>query len=131
MTRSKPESAVLVTRKFTAPREASMPKFEEIVPTAGFLVDAQMREALKEGYLIEDGTYDVSQIRHASRFQLIIEARAGQLGHRERTRYTIAAVFGSKRRFQLRVAADDAALVRRRFHHPCKVIERKTQPCVV
>jgi len=44
------------------------------------------------------------------------------------------AVFVVKRRFRfnLRVAADDAALLRRRrFHHPCKVIGKKTQTGVV
>jgi deoxycytidine triphosphate deaminase len=41
-------------------------KFEDIVPGLGFLVDAQIRDALKAGYLIEKGTWEDSQIRHAS-----------------------------------------------------------------
>ena len=41
-------------------------KFEEIANTTGFLVDAQIREALNCGYLIEKGTWEDSQIRHAS-----------------------------------------------------------------
>jgi deoxycytidine triphosphate deaminase len=40
--------------------------FEEIVPVSGFLVDSQIRTALNDGHLIEKGTWEDSQIRHAS-----------------------------------------------------------------
>lgn len=40
--------------------------FEQIVPDTGFLVDSQIRDALNHSYLIEKGTWDDSQIRHAS-----------------------------------------------------------------
>ncbi len=40
--------------------------FQEIVPGHGFLVDGQIKDALKAGYLIEKGTWEESQIRHAS-----------------------------------------------------------------
>ena len=40
--------------------------FDEIVPDTGFLVDSHIRDALAHGYLIEKGTWDESQIRHAS-----------------------------------------------------------------
>ena len=48
--------------------------FDEIVPDTGFLVDSQIREALTQGYLIEPGTWDESQIRHAS-YQLRLGER--------------------------------------------------------
>jgi deoxycytidine triphosphate deaminase len=48
--------------------------FDEIVPDTGFLVDSQIRDALTHGYLIEPGTWDESQIRHAS-YQLRLGER--------------------------------------------------------
>lgn len=40
--------------------------FETLVPTSGFLVDRQIRQSLQEGYLLEQGTWQLEQVRHAS-----------------------------------------------------------------
>ena len=48
--------------------------FDDIVPEVGFLIDAQIRDALNNGFLIEKGTWEESQIRHAS-YQLRLGER--------------------------------------------------------
>jgi deoxycytidine triphosphate deaminase len=59
--------------------------FEEIVPESGFLVDSQIHDALTQGYLIEKGTWDESQIRHAS-YQLRLGDRVEIARARNSTR---------------------------------------------
>jgi deoxycytidine triphosphate deaminase len=41
-------------------------EFEDIVPGVGFLTDKNIEAALKAGFLIEPGTWEEGQIRHAS-----------------------------------------------------------------
>lgn len=41
-------------------------QFDEIVPITGYLTDKHIRTSFENGFLIEKGTYDDSQIRHAS-----------------------------------------------------------------
>jgi deoxycytidine triphosphate deaminase len=43
-----------------------MPSFDELIPSHGFLNDRQIRVALAAQYLIEPGTADDAQVRHAS-----------------------------------------------------------------
>src|SRR5688572_19962972 len=42
------------------------PGFTSVVPDTGFLTDSRIRAALDSDYLIEPGTWDASQVRHAS-----------------------------------------------------------------
>ncbi len=41
-------------------------QFDDIVPITGYLTDKYIRTSLENGFLIEKGTYDDAQIRHAS-----------------------------------------------------------------
>ncbi len=43
-----------------------MVTFDEVVPFHGFLPDRYICEALQKGYLIEEGTWEISHVRHAS-----------------------------------------------------------------
>ena len=43
-----------------------MPSFDELIPTQGFLNDRQIRAALGSQFLIEAGTAENAQVRHAS-----------------------------------------------------------------
>lgn len=43
-----------------------MTDFSELPPTVGFLTDRQILQALEAGYLLEKGTWDENQLRHAS-----------------------------------------------------------------
>ena len=43
-----------------------MPTFDELVPNDGFLSDRQIQAALQAGHLMETGTWDTAQLRHAS-----------------------------------------------------------------
>jgi deoxycytidine triphosphate deaminase len=43
-----------------------MPTFEEVVPQIGFLTDRNIRIAIEQGFLIEQGTGTPEQVRHAS-----------------------------------------------------------------
>lgn len=43
-----------------------MPTFEDLVQQLGFLSDRQIMSALTEGYLLEKGSWDKSNLRHAS-----------------------------------------------------------------
>jgi deoxycytidine triphosphate deaminase len=45
---------------------SNQPPFEEVVPTTGFLTDKRILAALAAGYLIEPGTWNEAQLRHAS-----------------------------------------------------------------
>src|SRR4051812_12761861 len=45
---------------------ARQPSFEDVVPTTGFLTDRRILAALKADYLIEPGTWNEAQLRHAS-----------------------------------------------------------------
>src|SRR5262245_1647696 len=42
------------------------PEFEDIVPGVGYLTDKNIQAALDADYLIEKGTWEPGQIRHAS-----------------------------------------------------------------
>jgi deoxycytidine triphosphate deaminase len=42
------------------------PHFENVVTSVGFLTDRNIQTALESGFLIEEGTWEVGQIRHAS-----------------------------------------------------------------
>src|SRR4051812_44471526 len=41
-------------------------EFEDIVPVMGYLTDRYIQAALSAGFLIEQGTWEATQIRHAS-----------------------------------------------------------------
>lgn len=43
-----------------------MPAFDEIVDSPGFLTDTNIISALQQDYLVEKGTADIGQVRHAS-----------------------------------------------------------------
>jgi deoxycytidine triphosphate deaminase len=43
-----------------------MTSFAELIPQTGFLTDRQILTCLEEGYLLEDGTWEQPQLRHAS-----------------------------------------------------------------
>ncbi len=59
-------SAVRVSIRPHRFRSMSGPAFEAVVPDAGFLPDHRIRAALEADYLLERGTWEVDQIRHAS-----------------------------------------------------------------
>lgn len=44
----------------------AMPSFSEIVSQVGYLTDRQISECLEAGYLLDKGTWEKTQIRHAS-----------------------------------------------------------------
>jgi dCTP deaminase len=66
------------------------PAFDELLPDVGYLTDAQIEKALAAGYLIEEGTWESSQVRHASytiRLGQRVEIeryQSGQSGPREK-----------------------------------------------
>jgi deoxycytidine triphosphate deaminase len=93
--------------------ESMTKKFEEIVPAAGFLVDVQIRAALIGGYLIEKGTWEESQIRHAS-YQLRLGdrveiSRASQAGTQNTKELSIVRL--SKANDTLEIRPGDTALL--------------------
>jgi deoxycytidine triphosphate deaminase len=71
-----------------------MPSFDEVVMSVGFLNDKQIIAALAEEYLIERGTADLTQVRHAS-YTLRLGERAELCG-------ALGASHQKKRSFEVR-----------------------------
>lgn len=43
-----------------------MPSFDELTPNVGYLTDKKIMKCLENGFLLEKGTWDPGQVRHAS-----------------------------------------------------------------
>jgi len=73
-----------------------MASFAELIPQIGFLTDRQILIALDEGHLLERGTWEQSQLRHASytlRLGDRVEiARAANSAHTKTKEFTILII---------------------------------------
>jgi deoxycytidine triphosphate deaminase len=73
------------------------PQFEDVVPTLGYLTDRSILAALQSGFLIEEGTWEAGQLRHASytiRLGQRVELERHPAGSGEREQRSIALTRG-------------------------------------
>lgn len=82
-----------------------MPSFAKLIPEFGYLADHQIIKALENGYLIDKGTWDTKQIRHASytlRLGERIEvARGSRATHTETKEFTLVNLTAAQPRLEL------------------------------
>lgn len=94
-----------------------MTSFAELIPQTGFLTDRQILMGLGEGYLLEKGTWEQPQLRHASytlRLGGRVEiARAANLAHPKRE-FTLVNLTQAEPRLEVRPG--DTALLYSKEH---------------
>jgi deoxycytidine triphosphate deaminase len=82
-----------------------MTSFAELIPQTGFLTDRQILIGLGEGYLLEKGTWEQAQLRHASYTLRLGErvaiARAANLAHPNRE-FTLVNLTQAEPRLEVR-----------------------------
>jgi deoxycytidine triphosphate deaminase len=82
-----------------------MPSFDETIKQLGFLTDRNITAALEEGFLLERGTWDASNLRHASytlRLGGRVEVCRAANSHGTAKEFTLVQLNAAEPHFELR-----------------------------